>query len=232
MATESPAEIAGRATCARPTQDSSPAEQAPSLSSDAASLRERLRLAFADLADGDAEALGRAWDLVAERLYGLALWRCGRPAEAADAVQEAWIRLARAARQGRLGHVVDPLAYLLTITRRCAVDQVRLRREHDDLHELTDSELHLLVPTNSAPEVEIDARDASRQLCRLPTDQREAVYLRVFAGLSFREIGDATDVPLFTAASRFRLGLQKLRTLLSVPTDARSHENETKRDDP
>ena len=37
-----------------------------------------------------------------------------------------------------------------------------------------------------------------------------------FAGCTFAEIGRITRVPTFTAASRYRLGIKKLRTLLEV----------------
>ena len=55
-----------------------------------------------------------------------------------------------------------------------------------------------------------------RMINQLPPAQREAIYLRHFAGCSFAEIGRATGVPTFTAASRYRLGLQRLRRLVGV----------------
>lgn len=200
-------------TAARPVSDGEPEQPE--------ALRQELSEAFDDLRRGDVEALDRLWDLATDRLYGLALWRCGNESEAADTVQETWIRLARTARDGRLPQVCDPLAYLLTVTRRCAVDQLRARRDHDDLEDLGDGKTPLLVPASlqvpaSQSESRVDARRAERALRDLPTEQREAVYLRLFAGLSFREVGEATDAPQFTAASRYRLGLRKLRDLLSL----------------
>ena len=176
--------------------------------------RHELSDAFEDLRRGEVEALDRLWGLAANRLYGLALWRCGREPEASDAVQETWIRLARAAKDDRLPQVRDPLAYLIAVTRRCAVDQLRRRRDHEDLDGLGDGAAGLLIPTSQS-ESRIDARRAEQALRHLPGEQREAVYLRLYAGLSFREIGEVTDSPQFTAASRYRLGLRKLRDLLS-----------------
>ena len=57
----------------------------------------------------------------------------------------------------------------------------------------------------------VDARAASALLSRLPAEQREVIYLHDFADLSFREIGRVVGVPLFTAASRYRLGIGRLR---------------------
>lgn len=174
-------------------------------------LRPRLAVAFSRLGDGDVGALETLWDACADRLYGLALWRCGREAEAADAVQSAWVSLARAARRGELGSVRDPLAYLLTVVRRAAVDQVRARRGHDDVDDL------LLEAAPDAPHRRLDAERATGALHHLPTAQREAVYLRCYGGLAFREIGEVTGVPTHTAASRYRLGIEKLRRLLASP---------------
>jgi RNA polymerase sigma-70 factor (ECF subfamily) len=59
-------------------------------------------------------------------------------------------------------------------------------------------------------------REGSRLLLRavdtLPDDQREAVLLAFGSGLTAREISEAADVPLGTAKSRVRLGLQKARS--------------------
>lgn len=71
----------------------------------------------------------------------------------------------------------------------------------------------------SAAEPVIDreeAREAVRALRRLPRDQREALVLAYGKGLSAREIARATGVPLGTAKSRLRLGLQKARVQLEA----------------
>lgn len=175
-------------------------------------LRPRLAAAFSRLGGGDVGALETLWDACADRLYGLALWRCGREAEAADAVQSAWIRLARAARRGELDSVRDPLAYLLAVVRRAAVDQVRARRNHADVDD------QLLEADPSTPHRRLDAERAAGALRLLPAAQREAVYLRCYADLTFREIGEVTGVSTHTAASRYRLGLEKLRCLLASPS--------------
>lgn len=44
--------------------------------------------------------------------------------------------------------------------------------------------------------------------------QRVALYLRYFVGLELAEMGRATGVPKFTAASRCRLGVSRLRKFL------------------
>lgn len=163
---------------------------------------------FRRLAAGDLEALEELYDLEADALFALALWITGCREDAADAVQEVFVKLA--AGRGRLGRVRRPRPYLLAMVRSAAMDRLRAGRREEPAEDLL-----LEAPAGDAAGG-VDAEAASRHLRRLPLPQREAVYLRYFAELSFAEIGRVTGVSLFTAASRCRLGLQKLRHRMGV----------------
>lgn len=163
---------------------------------------------FARLAGGDLDALEAIYDACAEELYGLALWRCGSRSEAEDALQDVFVKLATS--RADLRRVRDPRAYLLAMARRAACDLLRKRRPSESLDDL------LLEAPAADPAVTADAQAASRCLRRLPAAQREAFYLRHYAGLTFAEIAAVTRVPTFTAASRCRLALSKLRNLMGV----------------
>jgi len=164
--------------------------------------------AFAAVATGDMDALDAVWEAVAADLYGLALWRTGSREDASDVVQEVFVRLASAG--PRLARARDPRAYVLAMAHSAAVDLVRRRRP---TVEADDAVLEPVVPD---PGTAADAARASKLVSRLPAAQREAVYLRHFAGMSFGEIGSVTGVPTFTAASRYRLGIGRLRKLMGV----------------
>src|ERR1017187_4161428 len=51
-------------------------------------------------------------------------------------------------------------------------------------------------------------------LAELPAEQRAVVHLKLWDGLTFEQIAGALDIPLNTAASRYRYGLDKLRERL------------------
>jgi len=172
----------------------------------------RLSSLFDELAAGRTEALEGVWEICSDRLYGLALWRTGSAADAADAVQDVFVRLAGIG--PGLRRVRDPLAYLSRMAHRAAIDvhRRRSRRREEPI-----SECPLLEAPDESPDRRLEARRMSRLLMQLPTAQREAIYLREFAGCSFAEIGRATGVPTFTAASRYRLGLRRLKSLAGVP---------------
>lgn len=182
----------------------------PNPGTPAPATRPDLHRLLADLAAGDLEALAAIYDLTACELYGLALWRCGSESEAEDAVQEVFVRLAR--KPPNPARISDPRAYLLAMARRAACDLVRRRRPAEPLVDL------LLVAPATATERPVDAATATRNLARLSAVQREAVYLRYFAGLSFAEIAEIASVPTFTAASRCRTGIERLRALMGVET--------------
>jgi RNA polymerase sigma-70 factor, ECF subfamily len=171
---------------------------------------EPLPLAAQRLAGGDLDALDAVWDLCARELYGLALWRSGSASDAEDVVQEVFLRLARAPKT--LATARDPRAYLLTMAHHAAVDTRRRRRA-----EALDTALLLVVPDPAAdPGRLADASRASALVHALPPRQREVVFLKHFAELTFREIGRVTGVPTFTASGRYRAALRRLREGMGV----------------
>ncbi len=116
-----------------------------------------------------------------------------------------------ASRRRELRAVAEPGVWLLAVTHNAAVDV--LRRSARRRTEPIEAAAHVTAG-GSDPERTAAASAASLALSRLPHAQREAVLLHHVAGCSFREIGAITGVPAFTAASRCRLALARLRRLL------------------
>ena len=172
-----------------------------------------LRHLFAELEAGHLDALEPLWDLCAKDLYGLALWRTNAREDAEDTVQEVFLRLVDAAKKRHLRRARSPFAYLLRMVHSAAIDTLRRKERWQRLHQAAEPEPLLL---EADPERRVEARRVSGLLQQLPPEQREVVYLRHFLGLAFREVGRATGVPTFTAASRYRLALNRLRTLLGA----------------
>ena len=168
-------------------------------------------LALEMLAAGKTTALEALWDLCAADLLGLALWRSGDRNDAEDAVQEVFVKLAKspsAASQAALAR--NPRAYLLGMVRRAAIDQSRKRRGEPL------SAVAFLEAPGPDPACQADASRASALVARLPEKLREVVFLRHFSGLTFREIARVVAVPQFTAASRYRLAIRRLRQWMEV----------------
>jgi RNA polymerase sigma-70 factor (ECF subfamily) len=171
--------------------------------------RESLARIFVALAAGNPDALEALYEAAAGRIYGLALWRTGSVEDASDVVQDVFLRVVEA--RDRLGGVEEPLAWLLGLAHHVAVDVARRtkRRATVPLDGVA-----FLAAAGRDHSSAIDAARVSRLLEQLPAAQRDAIYLRHFEECSFAGIGRITGVPTFTAASRYRLGIGRLRRLL------------------
>lgn len=152
------------------------------------------------------------------RLHGPKLLLCARQwtrslADAEDVVQDAFVRYWR--RQRSLGG--DPQALLLTSIRRAAFDLARRNRRRTDREEHAEDDRDETEGL-FAPLAEADDRrraiEAALQL--LPVEQREVLVLKIWGELTFDEIARQLDIPLNTAASRYRYALAALRRELSA----------------
>lgn len=171
---------------------------------------ETWRRLFTELAGGRMAALDDLYDLAAGKIYGLALWRTSSTEDAADVVQEVFVKLAE---QGaRLSGVRNPRTWLLTVARRAAIDVVRRRRR---LGEEPIGE-HPFLADADAGEHMLDAARVSQLLARLLPKHREVVFLKYYGGCTFKEIGVVTGVPTFTAASRYRAAVAQIKRLSEV----------------
>jgi len=166
---------------------------------------------FGELADGRMAALEGLWDALSDEVHALALWRTGSSADAADVLQAVFVKLAESGRSLRA--VRDPRGWVRVLAHRAAVDvhRRRSRRAERPLDEAC-----FVEAATEQPERRVDAQRVSAALHELPPEQREALYLHVHAGCTFNEIGRATGVPTFTAASRCRLALQRLAQRLGA----------------
>ena len=146
-------------------------------------------------------------------LYTLAVSVAGRPEAAEDAVHDAVVRLCRsdALPTG------DPVAYVFAAVRNAALDTCRRsgpRAPAVSIFDLPDTAATGPGVDESAGDGERDRRVADA-VERLPAEQREAVVLHLFAGLTFAQAAEAAGVPLQTLASRYRRALAALKSPLA-----------------
>lgn len=165
------------------------------------------------LAEGDVQTLDAIWRRHGDRSFRHALWVTGRREDAEDVVQTVFLRLIGLG--GDLLGVRDLVSYLGAMIHHEAV-LVSKRRAARDGHVEPDPEA--LLAAHPDPEQDVDRRELAALVTTLPADQREVVVLHLWEGLTFREIGRATGVSVFTAASRFRLATSRLRRALKGET--------------
>jgi RNA polymerase sigma-70 factor (ECF subfamily) len=164
---------------------------------------------------GDVAAFERAYDEHARGVFGVASRVLGDPALAQDVVQDVFLGLWRDparfdARRGPIGH------YLRMVARSRALD---VWRETEVAGRAT-QRLRVLARGDEGPlearpvaaaELEAGTAVVRRALMRLPEEQREAIVMAYWGGMTADEIARRSGAPVGTVKSRIRLGLLKLR---------------------
>ena len=165
---------------------------------------------LARLAGGDPAALGELYDALGSTLYSPALWLVGDVADAEDAVQAAFLSVTSLG--ARLPAIRHPAAYLHRVVRR---EALRLRGRERARPTVPLDGL-VFEPLAAADAMSPGERvDIERRVAELSLRQREVLYLHVYGGLTFREVGEVQGVSTHTAASRYKLAIAHLRKELN-----------------
>jgi RNA polymerase sigma-70 factor (ECF subfamily) len=167
---------------------------------------------LAAIAAGDERALAELYDRLGRIAYGLALRVLRDPALAQDAVQDAFLGVWRTAASfdARRGKAQT---WVLTLVHRRAVDVVR-REDRRRTELLDDAPIAAGESTEEEASVREQRRAVQTALARLPQDQREALELSYYGGLTQSELAERLGIPIGTVKSRVFAGLAKLRELL------------------
>ncbi|HZJ53943.1 MAG TPA: sigma-70 family RNA polymerase sigma factor [Myxococcaceae bacterium] len=162
---------------------------------------------------GDQRSLEELYRRHSPRLYGLLLRMLRETADAEEILQEtfvdAWRRAGEyAASRGSVE------AWLITIARSRAIDRIRNRGARLRLVKQSEQLASADAPQPEPPDVHAQTR-LRKALGTLPPEQRRALELAYWEGLSQSEISRETGDPLGTVKTRVRLGLQRLAELLA-----------------
>jgi len=152
--------------------------------------------------------------------YRLAHWLTGNRTDAEDVVQDASLRAFRAIREFAGG---SARSWLLSIVRNTAYTWLRKNRPTTviTVEDLEAVELEYAKPgdvNGVSPEAaliaKVDAEQLRAAIAGLPTPFRETLVLRDIEGLDYREIAEATEVPIGTVMSRLARARRRLIAVL------------------
>ncbi len=147
--------------------------------------------------------------------YNLARWLMKNDQDAQDVVQEAYLRALRFSAGYRGG---EPRAWLLAIVRNTAFSFIERNKKSDSTAEF-DENLHGADCPSDTVEAAVirqaDGESIRAALSALPDEFREVILMREIEGLSYREIADATDLPIGTVMSRLARARKRLHRALS-----------------
>jgi RNA polymerase sigma-70 factor (ECF subfamily) len=170
---------------------------------------------LARIATGDEQALAALYDRLSGLAYGLALRVLGNPELAEDAVQDGFLRIwHRADRYDPARGAARP--WVLRVVRNVAIDRLRTAgaRTRAETQSQTDP---AAMPVPETPDDVASLRERTRMLrqalAQLPPEQRRALEIAYFEGLSHSEIAERERMPLGTVKTRIRDGVIKLREM-------------------
>jgi RNA polymerase sigma-70 factor (ECF subfamily) len=166
----------------------------------------------ARIAAGDASALRSAYDQYAHRALALALRIVRSRAEAEDVVQDTFLEVWRRASEfdGSRGELS---AWIMSMARSRSIDRVRRAKVRMRYAESPQPEPTMVTPDEQAAQHQDGVR-VRGVMETLPPEQRNALELAYFDGLTQQQIAERTGLPLGTVKTRLRLALEKLSAQL------------------
>jgi len=166
------------------------------------------------VASSDDGALAELYDRFGRVAYGLALRILRDEALAQDAVQEAFLAVWHSADRF-LAERAKASTWILTLVHRRSVDLVRRedRRRGEPLERAPEAATTSTAEDEAA--LGFQRRVVQEALRRLPAEQREALELGYYGGLTQSELAERLGQPLGTIKSRMFAGLTRLRDLLA-----------------
>lgn len=172
------------------------------------------------VAEAHTEALSELYDRYSRLVYSLALHILRDPASAEEVTQDVFFRIWEKAETYRVEQA-RVSTWLTSIARNRSIDLLRRREIRPEGHSQAWEDLPpgaIPVANGHAPE-DLAERNLQAQRVRaamadLPPEQRQALTLAFFNGLSHSEIAEALGEPLGTVKTRIRMAMQKLRASL------------------
>jgi RNA polymerase sigma-70 factor (ECF subfamily) len=158
------------------------------------------------------EDLARLYDDHAQAIFAFLFQLTRHESDTRDLLQDLFMKLAR--QPERRAGLRDERAFLLRLAHNAAIDLMRRRGTRQRNYEQLAADPDELFAPAQDPDEQAFRRALTEALGALPPDQRVVVHLKLWEGMTFEAIAALLDVPLNTAASRYRYGLDKLRERL------------------
>jgi len=163
---------------------------------------------------GSQDAFCRIYEKYANDLLTLAANLLADVSSAEDVVQDVFINFVKSAEKFRLTGSLK--GYLATCVANRARDYIRQNKRRQTVRRGETEQ----IPADPESPVELVIRSEELEklscaMTRLPYEQREVVVLHLHSALGFRQIARLQNVSVKTVQSRYRYGLDKLRSILN-----------------
>ena len=160
----------------------------------------------------DAQAFATLYDRHSRPAYSLAYRMMGEKQAAEDLVQDAFLKVWRAAGSYRAERA-SVRTWLLSIVHNRGIDQLRSTASRRRMQDRVEASAPKFQPSEEFAE---SWRSSQREQVRealksLPKEQLKILELAYFSGYTHVEIAELLGLPLGTVKGRMRLGLKKIR---------------------
>lgn len=183
----------------------------------AVDLNQQLAQLLERIAQGDQASFAEFYRLTSRRVFGMARRVLIDPELSEDTVQEVFLQVWQNAARFDPANG-SPLAWLMTISHRRAVDRVRSSQSASDREARYGANSQDIDHDSVSDEVDsrLEAEAVVRCLETLTDTQQESVRLAYYGGLTYREVAEKLNAAIPTIKSRIRDGLIRLKTCLGV----------------
>jgi RNA polymerase sigma-70 factor (ECF subfamily) len=169
---------------------------------------------------GDTNSFEDLYDRFSGVLFSAAVQILNDQREAEDVLQDVFVQIWDKAKLYRPSRG-KPLTWAMTLTRNKAIDRLRSFQRRFRLQDQVERESKAISPPVSRDSVdEVDALEKSRiirsAVLKLSKEQRQAIELAFFSGLTQNEIAEELNQPLGTVKARIRRGMLKLKDLIAT----------------
>jgi len=162
---------------------------------------------------GCSDALCRIYKKYKNNLLRLASALLNDTSAAEDIVHDCFVSFAQSTEKLKLNGSLKSYLATCVVNRVRNANKARQRQETASLNEAESA-----VSNSKRPEQWIICSEQLRQLnnamAQLPEQQREVIILHLQGGMKFKAIAELQDVSINTVQSRYRYGLDKLRSIL------------------
>jgi RNA polymerase sigma-70 factor (ECF subfamily) len=139
---------------------------------------------------------------------------------AEDIFQDTFLKVIQSVKSGKYADNGKFISWVMRIAHNLIIDHFRRIKQMNTIS--NDNYESDLFNSKSFAEDNVEddmikgqiKKDIRNMISHLPDDQREVVILRHYAGLSFKEIADITDVSINTALGRMRYALINMRRIM------------------
>ena len=171
---------------------------------------------------GDETALATLIDRHQQRIYSLIYSKVYNRDVTEDIFQDTFIKVITTIKEGKYNEEGKFLPWVMRISYNLTIDYFRAQKKQKTVSENVGGDEYSLfdfvhfTESNAEMDAILDQihGDLRKLIDYLPEDQQTVLKLRIYKGLSFKEIAEDTDVSINTALGRMRYALINLRKLI------------------